>query len=609
MVMILTPVTQNSQLGTIGMHADLTCKTSLKSRQWQVADADTRQVQQLMQQHGLPELVARMLALRGIASEQVTDFLNPTLKNSLPDPMLFKEMRDGAERLASAIVSGEKIAVFGDYDVDGATSSALLLRYLRALGAPCVAYIPDRIKEGYGPNAAALLKLQTQGYTLAITVDCGTLAFDALSQAHKAGLDVVVVDHHQAEARLPNAVAIINPNRLDESGAHRHLAAVGVTFLLLVATQSLLAEDGYFAARQKPDLLQLLDLVAVGTVCDVVPLTGVNRAFVSQGLKILAKRNNAGLTALMDAAGIHKPPTASTIGFALGPRINAGGRIGRPDAGVELLACDDMSRAQPLAQELDRYNAERRAIESVMVEEAVAQAEADIVRRGDERGVILVHSEAWHPGIVGIVASRLKDRFARPTAVIALDGTGFGRASARSLKGFDFGAAVIAAVEQQLLIQGGGHMMAAGFSVEVHRIEPLRQFLSARYTQALPAENHDVAQVEAAVRTSAATVELAQLLNRLAPFGAGNPEPLLMLNDAKVVHVQELNGGHIKLMVTDALHGGEAIAALAFRIGDTMLGDQLRQAKGKTLQLIGRLELDHWQGRDKVCFKIEDVIA
>lgn len=591
------------------MQTELTQTLSIKGRQWRLAEADLRQVQHLMQQHELPELVARLLSLRGISSEAAEDFLNPTLKNSLPDPMMFKDMRDASERLASAIISGEKVAVFGDYDVDGATSSALLIRYLQTIGTECTAYIPDRIKEGYGPNINALLGLKERGFTLVITVDCGTLAFDALAAAHKSGLDVIVVDHHQAEARLPDALAIVNPKRLDESGAHTQLAAVGVTFLLLVATQKLLAEDGFFTTHEKSDLLQLLDIVAVGTVCDVVPLTGVNRAFVTQGLKILAKRGNVGLAALLDVASINKPPTASTLGFALGPRINAGGRVGRPDAGVELLSTNSLDAAQNIARELDRYNAERKAIESVMIEEAVAQTEADIVRNGDDNGVIIVSNAAWHPGIIGIVASRLKDRFGKPTAVIALDGTGFGRASARSIAGFDFGAAVISAVEQKLLIQGGGHAMAAGFSVEEDRLAALQQFLNDRYAQIYSANNSkETALADAAIRTSAATIDLAKMLNKLAPFGAGNPEPVILLQAAKVVHVQELNGGHIKLMVVDALHGGEAIAALAFRSGGTMLGDVLRLSKGKTLQLVGRLELDSWNGKEKVSFILDDVI-
>ncbi len=589
------------------MHTEMLQLTSIKGRNWRLADANSRLVQTLMQQHALPELIARLLVIRGIRLEQATDFLNPTLRAFLPDPLMFKDMRIGAERLASAIISGESVAVFGDYDVDGATSSALLVRYMRALGKDCIAYIPDRIKEGYGPNTAALLGLKNRGVTLVLTVDCGTLAFEPLSEAYKAGLDVVVIDHHQAEVKLPDCVALVNPNRLDESGAHRELAAVGVTFLLLVATQKLLAEDGCFTTQPKPDLLQLLDIVALGTVCDVVPLTGANRAFVAQGLKILTKRSNAGLSALMDVAGLNKPPTASTLGFLLGPRINAGGRVGRPEAGVELLTCDDVGRAEALARELNQYNAERKSIESLMIEEAIMQAEADIVKRDDEGGVIVVANHVWHPGIIGIVASRLKDRFARPTAVIALDGTGLGKASCRSVAGFDFGAAVIAATEQRIILQGGGHAMAAGFSIEESRLPQLQTFLNDRFT----ASPHDKSSanemlVEATISTAAATVELAKELTKLAPFGSANPEPLIVLQHAKIVQISELNGGHIRLMVVDARQGGEAISAIAFRVADTPLGEALKKSKGQTLKLLGRLELDVWQNREKVSFLIED---
>lgn len=416
---------------------------SFSGQRWTLREADERLTAHFHRQHDLPEAVARVLAGRGVSAEEAESFLNPTLKALLPDPSHLKDMDIAAERLCAAVMSGECVAVFGDYDVDGATSSALLLRFLRALGTRCLSHIPDRMREGYGPNLPALLSLKAQGAAVVVTVDCGTVAFEPLESATQAGLDIIVVDHHLSEARLPKVLAVVNPNRLDETSPCRTLAAVGVTFLLCVAITRQLRAAGWFAARTEPNLLALLDLVALGTVCDVMPLTGLNRAFVSQGLKVLATRSNPGLAALADVAGVSDVPNAYTLGFLLGPRINAGGRVGKADLGTRLLSSEDGAAIPSIARELDVFNAERKAIETLVLEQAIAAAEAS----DTNAPVLVVRGEGWHQGVIGIVAGRLKERYRKPVAVVSFE-NGVGKASARSITGVDFGGAVASAKAQ-----------------------------------------------------------------------------------------------------------------------------------------------------------------
>src|SRR5512144_823577 len=453
--------------------AALGVQRSLTDRHWSVTPTDERLAMALAQRHAFPEIVARVLAARGVGLEQVESFLAPTLRELLPDPCRLKDMRAGAERLAAAITGGEIIAVFGDYDVDGATATALLLRFLSAVGVSPRLYIPDRLREGYGPNAPALLELRRQGVSLVVTVDCGMAAHEPLAIAAEAGLQAIVVDHHLGSESLPPAYAVINPKRLDDTGGLDHLAAVGVAFLLAVDVNRLLRRAGWYTGRAEPDLRQWLDLVALGTVCDMVPLCGVNRAFVAQGLAIMARRGNPGLRAIGDVAGLRRPPGCRDLGFSIGPRINAGGRVGEADLGARLLATDDPEQARRLAGRLDVVNRERQAIGQSVREAALSQ----LAGGATDRPLLWAAAEGWHPGVVGIVASRLVERFQRPAVVIGLDG---GRAvgSGRSVPGFDLGSAVNAATRAGLLIKGGGHAMAAGFTASASRLDELFAFFA-----------------------------------------------------------------------------------------------------------------------------------
>lgn len=580
-----------------------TAYRSLTGSQWHWREANERMQAALMQQRGLPEMLARVLSARGFDCDNVQDFLTPSLKSSLPDPAHLLDMGRAGERLAGAITAGETVAIFGDYDVDGATSSALLVHFLRALGCEPLVHIPDRIKEGYGPNIPALLSLKQRGASLVITVDCGTLSFEPLAAAHEAGLDVIVVDHHQGEARKPACYALVNPNRLDESSPHRQLAAVGVAFLLCVQTNRMLRAAGWFANRPEPDLRQWLDLVALGTVCDVVPLTGLNRAFVTQGLKVLAGRGNVGLNALRDGAGVDEKPSAYQLGFVLGPRINAGGRVGKSDLGVALLTAASPEEAQPMARELERYNQERRALETLALEEAMALAE-----QADPASPMLLIAGRWHPGIIGIIASRLKERFHVPSMVIALDG-GIGKASGRSVSGFDMGAAIIAAREAGLLLAGGGHAMAAGFTVEESQIEPLRAFLLERLArQPELVLRQKQLWLDAALSVAGATPELVMALDAMAPFGQSNPHVRVVIENAVNLRPEIVGEHHVKTLLIDGLSNAR-LSAIAFRCVGSRLAQALLETRGQALHVAGQLKLQEWNGKISVSLVVDDVAA
>lgn len=578
---------------------------SVNGALWQFRDANTRQVNYLAQVYNVPEIVARVLVGRGIIPEEAGRFLQPTLRDLLPDPLHLRDMEKAARRIVHAIVHKEKIAIFGDYDVDGATSSALLKRYFSALGADSVIYIPDRIEEGYGPNAEAMVKLQAKGATLCITVDCGTLAFQPIAVAKKAGMEVIVVDHHIAVETLPDAYAVINPNRLDDASPYGYLAAVGVTFLLVVAVQRILREEGHLPPAALPDILHYLDLVALGTVCDVVPLKGVNRAYVIQGLKILRQRQNIGLASLVDVAGLKEMPGTYHLGFVLGPRINAGGRVGEASLGARLLSTASAEEAHAIAKVLDRHNAERKAIEQLTLEEAIAQVE-----QGDVTApVIIARGENWHPGVIGIVASRLKERYHRPVAVIALKG-GIGKASARSLAGIDFGAAVVNATQSGLLVAGGGHAMAAGFTIAEDKIDALYRFLAERFEAQKMWYANKVVQLDGVLTAGAVTSGLAAQLQQCAPYGASNPEPVFMLENVVVVKTDILGLDHVRCIVADGMAAktGKTLKCMAFRQGDTAMGKALLNHTGKLLHLAGQIRTSTWQGYEKAEFFIDDVM-
>jgi len=576
---------------------------SLTDRLWRARSCDDRLAQAFAQQLELPDMVARVMAGRGIALEDGEAYLNPTLKALLPDPSTLLGMDRAAERIAAAIMASEDVAVFGDYDVDGATSSALLKRFFDAAGGRLRIYIPDRMAEGYGPNWPAMQRLHDDGVGLVVTVDCGISAFEPLAEAHAAGLDVIVVDHHLAEPRLPDAVAVVNPNRLDETTPHRQLAAVGVTLLVIVAVNRALRQLGWYGERAEPNLMQWLDLVALGTICDVVPLVGLNRPLVFAGLKVMARRANTGLSALGDVARMNEPPGTYHAGFLLGPRVNAGGRVGRADLGARLLTTGDAEEARRLAEELDGYNRERREIEQQVLAEADAQITEQVARQGLPALVAAI-GEAWHPGVIGIVASRLKERFNRPAFVLSL-GEGVAKGSGRSVPGVDLGAAVTAARQTGLLVNGGGHAMAAGITVEADKLGDLVAFLLARLepqvaaATAGPSLGFDGALSVAGVRR-----DLLDMLERAGPYGAGNPEPRFAVPGARLVKADVVGQGHVRCILAGA--DGARLKGIAFRSMDGALGPALLNHGGRPLHVAGHIRADNWRGENGVQLVIED---
>jgi single-stranded-DNA-specific exonuclease len=550
------------------------------------------------------DLVDQLLLARGIGEADLARHRAPTIRDFLPDPSVFADMDKGAARLADAVQGGETIAIFGDYDVDGATSAALLTILLRRLGVEPMIYIPDRLMEGYGPSGAALVELKRQGASLAVTVDCGAQAFEALDEAAAAGLDVIVCDHHQCAARLPAALAMINPNRFDESetaAAHGHVAAVGMAFLLGVALLRELRKRGRFEGSAEPRIIDLLDIVALGTVADVARLKTLNRAFVTQGLKVMADRRNIGLVALAEAARLVKPPTCRDLGFALGPRINAGGRVGKSDLGVRLLTSNDPEEARTIAAELDRLNEERRAIEMLVAEQASEAAEAQA-----DAPLILVSGRGWHPGVIGIVASRLKERFGRPAIVIAEEEDGTGKGSGRSISGVDLGAAVLAAKDSGLLVAGGGHAMAAGLTVAPGGIEPLRSFLHERmaaYVEA--ARGNRSLLLDALLAPGGVAAGLCDALDAAGPYGAGWPAPRVAAGPARLMRPGIVGNGHVRAVAIG--DDGKSFKLIAFRAAETELGQALLSSSAdRRWWLAGTIKRDEWNGGNAAEMHLED---
>ena len=548
------------------------------------------------------DLVDQLLMARGVAREALDQHRAPTIRGFMPDPSIFRDMDSAAERIAAAVIASERVTVFGDYDVDGATSAALLIRLLRTLGLDPQAYIPDRLLEGYGPGGDALVRIAEGGAQLCITVDCGAQAFEALEMAAAAGLDVIVVDHHKCATELPRALALVNPNRLDEGegAAHGHLAAVGVAFLLGAALLRTLRTRDWFADRPEPPLIELLDLVALGTVCDVAQLKGLNRAFVAQGLKVMHKGHNVGLVALAQKAGLTAPVTCTDLGFALGPRINAGGRVGKSDLGVRLLTTEDAAEAEDIAAELDRLNGERRAIETLVSETAEALA----VTQGN-RAVAVVASAGWHPGVIGIVAGRLKEKLGRPTLVIALDGE-TGKGSGRSISGVDLGAAILAAKDMGLLIAGGGHAMAAGVTVATDKVDALANFLDQRLAADV-ARSRDgrTLLLDAVVSAGGVAGTLVDALEAGGPYGAGWPSPRVAAGPVRIVKCDIVGNGHVRAIVQG--EDGRPIKTIAFRQADSVLGQALLGAgPHRRLWIAGRAKRDAWSGGNACELHIDD---
>ena len=548
-------------------------------------------------------IVRQLLLSRGVAPQDIDRHLTPTLRNFLPDPSLFRDMDTAADRIAQAVLSGEKITIYGDYDVDGATSSALLIRLLRDLGVEAGYYIPDRLLEGYGPSGEALVKLGKEGSSLIVTVDCGAMAHEALGMAHDAGIDVIVVDHHKCSPDLPKTVALVNPNRLDEedeAASHGHLAAVGVAFLLAIAVVRTLRNRSYFENRKEPDLLALLDVVALGTVADVAALHGLNRAFVAQGLKVMAKRDNIGMAALIDASRLKRAPACSDLGFALGPRINAGGRVGESTLGVRLLTTRDPDEAREIAAQLSALNDERRAIEAAVQEAAEEQLAAQ-----HNRAVHLVAGEGWHPGVIGIVAGRIKEKTGKPSLVIALDGQ-TGKGSGRSITGVDLGAAIIRARSEGMLVAGGGHAMAAGLTVDSDQIERFADWLDSTLEgQVARATASREMALDLSVAPGGLTPELVNSLEEAGPYGVGWPGPRIAVGPVRLVKCDIVGTDHVRLIA--AGDDGKSFKGIAFRAAESEMGQALLHAsKGRKLWLAGRVKIDDWGSRPQAELHLED---
>ncbi|MCP3389874.1 single-stranded-DNA-specific exonuclease RecJ [Bradyrhizobium sp. CCGB12] len=560
----------------------------------------------IVQRHQLPELLARVLAGRGVDIDAVADFLDPTIRKLLPDPFTVTEMEAAAQRIADAATRGETVAIFGDYDVDGATSAALLAWHLRHCGLDPLIHIPDRIFEGYGPNTEAVRALAAKGATLLVTVDCGTTSIDPLAEAKRLGMSVVVIDHHQAGTELPEVDALVNPNRLDDLSGLGHLAAVGLVLVTLVAVNRELRQRGFWSSEMpEPDLLGMLHHVALGTVADVAPLIGLNRAFVAKGLIAMRRRDHVGHTALMDVARLNGPPEAWHLGFMLGPRVNAGGRIGRADLGVRLLLEGDSVEAARIAAELDRLNSERRVIEQAAEAQAEAEALASIGLE-DKLGVIVTASEGWHPGVVGLVASRLKEKFSRPAFAVALEPGGIGTGSGRSIAGVDLGKAVRQAVADGILLKGGGHAMAAGVTLRKEKLAEFRAYLENALARDVAEARHvNELYVDGAVSARAVTPELATTLNRAGPFGSGNPEPVLALPAHQLIYADEVGQAHLRLRFKSG--DGAIVNGIAFRSVGQKLGNALLANRGQQIHVAGSLSVDRYQGVERVQFRVIDV--
>jgi single-stranded-DNA-specific exonuclease len=572
---------------------------SFSGRGWTLNEVSGERVEALVQRFGLSRGLAGLIAARGLDDAQTEILLDPTLKRLMPDPLVLKDMDKAVARVAAAIATGDKIALFGDYDVDGSCATALLFDLFVALGIRARVYIPDRMSEGYGPNAAALLKLQAEGAKLVIAADCGAGAFEPLAAAKAAGLDVIVLDHH-ATMREPPCIAHVNPNRPDDRSGLGHLCAAGVAFLFAVALNRHLRDAGHYATGGEPDLRDSLDLVALATVCDVVPLIGVNRAFVLTGLQHLSKLKRPGIVALAMTAGAVPPFSAYSLGFVLGPRINAGGRVGRCSLGVDLLTARDPAAAEEYAAALDTHNRERQALEKLILEQAQAEAELQ-----SAAPFVFVSGEGWHPGVVGIVAGRLKERFGKPALVAGFEG-GMGRGSARSVPGVNLGAMVRSAHEAGVIDTGGGHAMAAGFSLKPEQVEPFRAFLTERFASS-EAVAEEGLNLEAVVSPSGATLSLISEISRLGPFGAGNPEPLVALPGVTVAYAGVVGQDHIRLQLKG--DDGGRLGAIAFRIADTPLGRSLLGSRGRKIHVVGRLKPNTWNGRTETQLQLDDAAA
>ena len=579
-------------------------KKSLGGNIWKAVPVDERKAELVAQRFALPLAVARIVAARGILPDDVPNFINPKLQNLMPDPFCLKDMEKAAQRIAEAIVQKQKIAIIGDYDVDGATSSSVLRLFLESVGIEPIIHIPER-DEGYGPSKQAFDEFAALGAELVITADCGTTAFEPFEYAKSLNIPVIVLDHHEAEVKLPDVYAVVNPKRLDESNDYpylKYMAAVGVVFCAIVAINRELRKQNFFADNQEPNLMQWLDLVALGTVCDVVPLLGLNRAFVRQGLRIMSLRSNTGLRALIDKSGISESPSAFHLGYVLGPRINACGRVGEASLGNKLLCCKDDFQAGMLAEKLNDFNAQRKEIEAYVLLSAIEMLEGV----PQEYPIAFVAGKDWHQGVVGIVAGKLKERYNVPAFVMSIEEDEV-KGSARSVPGVDLGALIMAAKEKGILTKGGGHMMAAGFSLEEDKLEDFRKFAGEYVRQKLGDESvTPVMEIDSTMDLLGANTAFAESLEMLEPYGAGNAEPKIVLERVRVTKSGIVGAGHVRCFLTSA--NGGSLKAMAFKVADTELGKSLLNPQGAIFDVAGMLRRDNWQGRNSVQFIIEDAI-
>lgn len=584
--------------------AILGVENSVAGQRWVMRPYDERTSLGMAQRLDIPEPVSRILSQRGVTLAEAESYLQPTLKSLLPDPSCLADMDKAVARLSDAVENGSKVAVFGDYDVDGATSSAILARYFQAIGLTIDTYIPNRMREGYGPNVDAFTQLCDAGNEIIITVDCGTMAHEALAYAQNRGVDVIVSDHHQTGEAMPPCFALINPRRPDDASGLGHLAAVGVTFMLLVGLNRELRQRGFFKdATREPDLMGLMDLVALGTVCDVVPLQGVNRAFVIQGLRVMAQRGNTGLKHLSDISKLTGPPVVYDCGHRLGPRVNAGGRVGESDLGLRLLATDDPDVAAGLALRMDELNMERREIGDHNLRVAEQQVEEMLAKRNGLPPALVVTHESFHAGVIGIVASRLKDKYRRPVFVIALDEAGVGKGSARSIAGIDVGQLVAGAVSRNIISQGGGHAMAAGLTVGQDQIADFENFLDEKLGT-LSFDGPRDLNIDTAISVSGANRQFLEQVLQAGPFGAGNPEPRFMFPATRILHTSIVGDGHVRCQLGD--EQGGRLKAMAFSSVDEPVRQMLTSGQ-KILHIAGHLRNDDWQGRRDVQLMIHDV--
>ena len=577
--------------------------TSVTNRNWKLKQFDLNQAQKLAQDHSLNEIQSRLLAIRNIKSEEVKDFLNPTLKNLMPDPNIISDMKKAVERVYQAIMDKKTIGVFGDYDVDGASATALLTKYFSSIKAESVFYIPDRKKDGYGPNIDSFKKLISLKSNIIITVDCGTVAFEAIKYSQNENIDVIVLDHHQAEIQLPNACAIVNPNRLDDDSNLNYLSAAGVTLMFLVSLNSFLRKKGWFTKNkiEEPDIINFLDLVSLGTVCDVVPLVKLNRALVCQGLKILKKRKNLGLKTLYDISNHEEAPTTYHLGYVFGPRINAGGRVGKSSHGAKLLTTNNAQTSYQLANELNLYNEERKLIEKELLSKVV-----DEVKKNINDPVYVLTGVNWHEGVIGIIASRIKEKYNKPAFLISLNNAGLGKGSARSVYGFDIGTAILAAVQSKILLKGGGHKMAGGFSIQKPKINDFKEFLFSKFEKSgLSNTTNRNIYADSIISASALNKDFFDKVDALAPFGSGNNEPKFIVENVKIVNSQIVGEKHLKVILCD--RNGKTINGISFNAIGTNLEGYLNKKSHKMINILGKMSSNNWKGKRNIEFIIDDI--